>query len=175
MVVGSENRKKVLLAAGVNEGFLSAIENPDDFDDLEYVAKFPEGFYFYLAPVYENYEILRGYDVTPIYEGGNGDTYYVLLSREKEIRFVHFGLEQDAIYKDYGDKFQNMLVDFLIYYYEFATELNVECLARLGKKMGFENSAGLFKALEYADENGLRKTSELDKKWRKDYLVQYIE
>ena len=170
MIIEPEERKYVLVGAGVPEQFLSAIESPDSFEDLEFMAKAPEGFYFYLPPVLENYKILSGYNVAPIYENGNGDMYYVLLVRDKELRFVKFGLEQDAIYTDYGNSFQLMFVDFLINYYEFATEVSIEKLSEYGVQFGFENSKKLFEALERADEEGKRKTFELDKKWRNEML-----
>ncbi|MBD3657599.1 hypothetical protein [Marinobacter sp.] len=175
MIVEAEKRKEVLVAAGVPEEFLSAIDSPNSFEDLEFIAKAPDGFYFYLPPVFKNYKILKGYDVTPIYEGSNGDTYYVLLTRDQEVRFVHFELEQDAIYSDYGNKFQFMLADFLIDYYEFATEVSIAQLSDYGVKLGFENSKALFEALEHADENGMRKTFELDENWRKENLPQFVE
>ncbi|RJG35908.1 hypothetical protein [Motilimonas pumila] len=175
MIVEAEKRKGVLVDAGVPEEFLSAIDSPNGFEDLEFIAKAPDGFYFYLPSVFKNYEILKGYEVTPIYEGSNGDTYYVLLTRGQEVRFVHFELEQDAIYSDYGAKFRFMLADFLIDYYEFATEVSIGQLSDYGVKLGFERSKALFEALEHADENGMRKTFELDKKWRKENLPQFVE
>lgn len=168
MIVENEQRKEVLINARVSEKFLSAIESPGKFQDLEFMARAPDGFYFYLPPVFENYKILSGYDVTPIYEGSNGDTYYVLLANDKEIRFVHFELEQDAIYTDFGDSFQLMLVDFLINYYEFATEVSIEELSEYGVQLGFDKSKHLFEALERADDDGKRKTFESDIMWRNE-------
>lgn len=175
MIIEAEKRRDILVSAGVPEQFLSAIEYPERFEDLKFMAKAPDGFYFYMPSVLDNYKILSGYDVTPIYEGSNGDTYYVLLTRDEEIRFIHFELEQDSIYEDYGSSFQLMLADFLIDYYEFATEVSIEQLSDYGVKLGFKNAKRLFEALEEADQNGIRKTFELDKKWRNEVLPKIVE
>jgi hypothetical protein len=78
------------------------------------MIKFPEGAYFYLKSIESTYSILRGYEITPIYEGANGDTFWVLLSNANESRFVHFELEQDEIYDDYGNDFMLLLANCVI-------------------------------------------------------------
>lgn len=164
----------MLSGNGVPIEFLSAIDNVSAFEDLEFIVKYPEGTYWYLKDIYPKYSCLSGYDVTPIYEGRNGDTFYVMLSKPGEVRFVHFELENDEIYDDYGNNFMLMLANFLISYYEFATEIDIEKLAEYGVKMGFKNSSQLFSALEKADKDRLRSTFELDKKWRNENLVKYV-
>ena len=164
----------MLLKYGVPSTFLDAVDNTKKFDDLEFIVKYPDSVYCYLSDILPTYQILKGYDVTPIYEGGNGDTFYVLLSNANEARFVHFELENDEIYDDYGSDFMLMFVDFLIYYYEFADETGIETFVEYGKKMGFPKSEELFKSLEEADSKGLRKTFELDKKWRKENVPSFL-
>lgn len=174
MIIEKEKRRDKLLEYGVPATFLDAIDNTKEFDDLEFIVKYPDIVYWYLSDILPIYEILQGYDVTPIYEGGNGDTFYVLLSNANETRFVHFELENDEIYDDYGSNFMLMFVDFLIYYYESADETSIETLTGYGKKMGFPKSAELFKSLEEADRVDLRKTFELDKQWRRENVSRFL-
>lgn len=174
MITNIDKRRETLIAAGVPEKLLSAINEPSEFQDLEFVAKNPEGFYFYLDSVWQDYEILSGYQVTPIYEGCNSDSYYVLLSNQHEKRFVHFELEQDEIYDDYGANLGLMFANFLIDYYKFADEVEIEQLIDYGHKMGFKESEKLFRQLESADNNQLRATFESDKEWRENNLPEII-
>lgn len=174
MIIERENRREKLLEYGVPSEFLDAIDNIDQFIDLEFIVKYPDSAYFYLIDILPTYKIFNGYDVTPIYEGGNGDTFYVLLSNSLEARFVHFELENDEIYSDYGSSFMLMFADFLINYYEFSDETNIETLIEYGNKMGFPRSGQLFKLLKEADSNGLRNTSQSDKKWREANIYSFL-
>jgi len=174
MIIERDKRRKKLIEHGVISAFLDTIDNIGEYQDLEFIVKYPDSAYWYLTDIYPSYSIFNGYDVTPIYEGGNGDTFYVLLSNKDETRFVHFELENDEIYNDYGSDFRFMFVDFLIGYYEFADEPSVDGLAESGLKMGFPKSADLFRSLESADKNGLRNTFDLDKKWREENVQKFL-
>lgn len=174
MIIQKEDRRKKLIENGVLPAFLDVIDDTSKFEDLKYIFKYPDSAYFYLPDIYPSYEILKGYDVTPICDGGNGDTFHMLLTRDDEVRFVHFELENDQIYNDYGNNFMLMFVDFLIEYYEFADQTSIETLIGYGIKMGFPKSTEIFNALEAADSNHLRKTFELDKQWRKDNVQNFL-
>jgi len=174
MIIEKEARRNKLIDNGVLPAFLDAIDNISEFEDLEFIVKYPDSAYWYLVDIYPNYEILKGYDVTPIYDGNNGDTFYVLLTNNDETRFVHFELENDEIYKDYGNNFMLMFIDFLISYYELADRTSITTLIGYGEKMGFPKSAQLFNALDTADSNDLRKTFELDKQWRIDNIQSFL-
>ncbi|WP_196157620.1 hypothetical protein [Reinekea sp. G2M2-21] len=174
MIIQKDKRREKLIEYGVIPAFLDAIDNTGEYQDLEFIVKYPDGAYWYLEDIYPSYSIFKGYDVTPIYEGGNGDTFYVLLSNNEEARFVHFELENDEIYNDYGSDFWLMFVDFLIGYYEFADESSIDALTESGLKMGFPKSADLFSSLESADKNGLRNTFDLDKKWREENVHKFL-
>ena len=170
MIVEAKKRREKLLSAGVPPSFLDAMEDPSAFEELAYLARYPEGFYLEMPRVIGGYSILRGYAVTPVYEDGNGDIYSVLLSSDEETRFVRFPRERDEIYKDFGADFQYMLADLLIEYYEFATDLSVEVLSAHGERIGCPRASRLFKALADAEGSGARRSFELDNEWRRDVL-----
>lgn len=174
MIIEKEKRRGMLLGYGVPSTFLDALDNTKAFDGLEFVVKYPVSAYWRLPDILPTCKVLKGYDVTPICESANGDIFYLLLSNANEARFVRFELENDEVVDDYGNNFMLMFVDFLIYYYEFSDETSIETLTGYGFKMGFYKSAELFKALEEADSQGLRKTFELDKKWRKEKVSSFL-
>lgn len=174
MITHIDKREEKLVAAGVPKALLAAIDKPSEFRNLEFVAKKPDGFYFCPESIWQDYEILSGFEVTPIYEGCNSDIYYVLLSKKHENRFVCFGLEQDEIYDDYGSNFSLMFASFLIDYYQFSDEVTLEELIDYGLRMGFTQSEKLFKELENADNNQFLTTFEEDKKWRNQILYEII-
>ena len=105
MITPKENRRQKLIAASVPEKFLDAIDNSSDFEDFEYLVCYPSSAYFYLPTIQNEYSILLDYEITPIFDGCNGDTFNVMLTKENEIRFIHFELENDEIYDDFGKKF----------------------------------------------------------------------
>ena len=170
MIIEPENRRAKLESVGVPAAFLDAIDSPEQFKGLEFIAQKPEGTYFYLPDIYEDYDCLQGYDITPIYEGSNGDTFHVHFSNEHESKFVHFELEQDEIYDDFGSNFMYMLADLLIEYFEFDPDLGTEAFILYGEAMGFPNASQLFNALAQAD----RHTFELDAQWRREHLPEII-
>lgn len=173
MLTNPENRIAKLKAAGVSDQFLQALEDLHEFGDLKYVIQPPEAAYFYLPSVCDSYGCLSGSEVTPVFEGSNGDVFYVLLSTNRESKFVYFELENDEIYGDFGSNFLGLLAHLLIEFYEFS-ELSVSELTVLGERMGFENAEALFQALEQADQSKLRSTFESDCNWRKQNVPRII-
>ena len=173
MITSIENRREMLESHGVPVAFLDAIETPPA-EDLEYILKFPDAAYFYLKTVETTYSILRGYDITPIFDGGNGDTYWVLLTNSTDTRFVHFELEQDEIYNDYGNDFLSLLADVVIKFYEFADELDDSEIINVAQALGFPNAEPLVSALTLADEQGSRCTFESDAEWRRTNIPSII-
>jgi hypothetical protein len=174
MITPKEHRRDKLLSHGVPIAFLDAIETPPA-EDLEFILRFPDAAYFYLPTIQSAYSILRGYDITPIFDGSNGDTFWVLLSNTSEFRFVHFELEQDEIYDDYGTNFMLLLADMVIRFYEFADELNESQIAEAARSMGFPQADELATALASADEQGLRSTFDSDAKWRRNNLPRIVK
>ena len=161
-VITSEDiRRDKLISAGVPSEFLDAIENPSEFTDLEFLFQYPKSFYWYYPDI-ASYECLQGFEVTPIFDGSNGDTFFVMLSKQGERHFAWFELEQDEIYESFGSNFMYLLAYFLIKYYE-STELNLDQLSEYGEQMGFEKSRQLFSMLADADEKCERMD---DVKWR---------
>ena len=153
MITPNEKREQKLLEHGVPIGFLQALEKIDNFPELEFIINNQDSAYYYLDDIYEKYDSINNYDITPIFCGNNNDTFYVLLTNESTIRFVFFELEQDEIYTDYGSNFMPMLVDLLVMYYEFAEDLKIEELKNIGTKMGLKSSNELFNDLENDDWN----------------------
>ncbi len=148
MIINSEERREKLLEKGVPKGFLDALDEPSKYPSFEFIAKYPEGFYFYGPSIASKYDCLKGYDILPICEGCNSDIYYICLISGSSFRVVHFELENDQIYDDYGQNFGALICDFLIQYYELADDLPVEVLAEVGVKLGFKEATLLFDALE---------------------------
>ncbi len=174
MIIPKEARVRKLTSQGVLPEFLDALDNISKFEDLEFIVNGPDSAYWYLQDIYPKYECIKDYDVTPIYCGGNNDTFYVLLSRDDEIRFVYFGLEDDAIYTDFGSNFMYMLANFMIDYYEFADSVDLSVLGDLGAKLGFKKARELMSALQKADDKGLRKSFDIDKTWREENVPSFI-
>jgi len=174
MIIEDKQRDKKLISNGVPKEFLDAIEDTESFKDLKYIVQGPENAYFYLEEIYPRYNSLRNYDVTPIYCGGNNDTFYVLLTNSEEKRFVYLSLEEDAIYEDFGSDFSYMLANLLIDYYEFADNVEINTLGEYGMKMGFKNAQAFLQALEDADANGLRSSFETDEAWRRENISRFL-
>ena len=173
MIVREDIRREKLLAHGVPSRFLDAVDGASSHEVFEFIFKYPESGYFYLNTI-QNYTILQGYDVTPIYDSLNGDSFWMLLSNSDGARFVHFELEQDEIYDDYGSEFMRMLADLVIFLYESEDELSIAEVARLSEELGFENAEVFLRALENADEKGLRRSFESDRMWRNQNIHHYI-
>lgn len=164
-ITSEEERRETLVSAGVSTEFLDAIDNPSKFEDLEFIFRYPKSFYWYYPDI-ASYKCLQGFEVTPVFDGSNGDMFYVMLSRQGERQFVQFELEQDEIYENFGDNFMYLMAYFLIRYYEFA-ELDLHQLSENGIEMGFEKSRQLFRMLAEADEKRERMD---DVKWRSENL-----
>jgi len=173
MITLEVDRRIKLKSHGVPTKFLDAIDSASSHKIFESVLKYPESGYSYLNTI-KTYKIFQGYDVTPIYDGINEDTFWMLLSNSTEAKFVHFELEQDEIYNDYGDNFMWMLADLIVHLYESKDELSIVELIELSEELGFPNSELFLRALEKADEDGLRKTFKLDGSWRKEHIPKYI-
>ena len=119
MLIPEEERREALLRAGVPETFLDAIDNLEEYGALQYLILEPEAAYDYLPTIEDEYEILDGYDIVPICDGPNGDSFYVLLLGSEGFRFVYFELEADEIYHDFKDSFQRLLAHLVIDWVEF--------------------------------------------------------
>ena len=166
-------RNEILALAGVPSAFLEAIEHLEKYGDLQFIARKPDAAYFYLPQICDTYSTLQGQTITPIFDGSNGDRFYVHLSGDAGNRFVIFLLENDEIYQDFGANFQFMLAHLLIEFYEFS-ELTVDELAAVSKTLGFCNSRSLFESLEQATKSDARKTFELDAAWRRVNIPRIV-
>ncbi len=174
MITPKETRREKLLSHGVPVAFLDAIESPPH-EELKFVLCYPESAYFYLPSVESTYAILRGHDITPIFDGPNGDSYWVLLSNQDSYRFVHFTLETDEVFNDYGSDFMLLLAHTIIRFYENADELDESQIAEASRSVGFPQSENLISALALADRRGLRCTFESDAEWRREHLPQILK
>lgn len=175
MIISKEERRKSLIDAGVPKPFLDALKNIDKYDHLRFMIREPDSFYFYIDTIYESYKSIKDFNITPVFEGDNGDVFYVYLFNEQEQKFAHFELENDELYSDYGGNFSLMLANLLIDLYEMAEELSIEELSKIGQEIGAPFAGELFKELENADEENLRSSFKSDDNWRKKNLVQIIK
>lgn len=174
MITPRADRRHRLIAKGVPEPFLDAIDDSGNDGQLRFMLRYPEGAYFYLPDVIDTYRILKGWEITPIYEGCNEDTFWVMLSNPVQTKFVHFELEQDEVYTDYGADPQLLVADFVVRYYESAHTQGVDQIAQFARKIGLSKGGELLEALEDADRNGLRSTFEGDECWRQENLPRFI-
>lgn len=174
MITPKEDRREKLLSHGVPVAFLDSIDSPPS-EDLKFILRFPDAAYFYLPTIETTYSMFRGYDITPIFDGSNTDTFRVLLSSSSESRFIHFGLEHDEIYDDYGNDFMLVLADTVIQFYEFANELSEAEIAEVAQSIGFSRADELVFALASADRQGLRNTFDSDAEWRRSNLPRIVK
>ena len=175
MIIQKEERRKRLVDAGVPQLFLDALNEIDKYDDLQFMIREPDSFYFYIDTIYKSYKSIKDFNIVPVFEGSNGDIFYVYLFNEQEQKFAQFELENDELYADYGTSFSLMLANLLIDFYEFADELSIEELSKIGQQIGAQFADKLFKKLEMADEESLRKSFESDNNWRKKNLEEIIK
>ena len=174
MIISKSHRKDKLVSHGVPIAFLDAIDNSKYNDYLSFHLSFPEGAYYYLKSI-ESRKIFQDFDITPLYEYSGGETFWVLLSNPSQFKFIKFGLEEDKIWKDYGDRFMLLLADLLIELYEALSELDIDDLTEIALSLGFIRSRQLFSALEEADRINLRDSFEKDKKWRQENIPLFID
>ena len=170
MIISKEERRKYLMDAGVPQQFLNALADIDKYDPLRFMIREPDSFYFYIDTIYKSYKSIKDFNIAPIFEGDNGDVFYVYLFNEKEQKFAHFELENDELYSDYGVYFSLMLANLLIDLYEIADELSIKELSKIGQEIGAPFAVELFKELEKVDEENLRSSFESDKVWRNNNL-----
>lgn len=173
MITDQSDRTETLVGAGVPSRFLTALETLEVFDELRYIIKMPKSAYFYLPQIQETHAYLRGKKITPIYDGSNGDTYYVLLQDDDRRRFCRIHLECEEPVEDFGSDFRYMLTDLIIKLYEFSQSA-VDELASVGVRLGLKEAPTLLAGLERADREGLRKTFDADRKWRESQLASIL-
>ena len=173
MITPRNLRHETLVLAGVPAAFLNALDHLAEYGDLQFIASKPDAAYFYLPQISDVYSTLQGQTITPIFDGTNGNTFYVHLSGKSGNRFVFFELENDEIYQDFGADFQFMLAHLLIEFYEFS-ESATDDLVGVGQALGFRQARSLFEALEQADEIRARKTFELDSAWRRVHIPRIV-
>lgn len=146
MIVPIQNREQTLVAAGVKREFLEALQQLEAYAGLRFVIKPPEGAYDYLPTIIGSYKILNGFTVTPVCDGANGDTFYVLLTQQSQKKFVYFSLESDCIYYDFGDDFQLLLAHIIIAVFEVSEESDADII-ELAERIGFGKAPALIAAL----------------------------
>lgn len=79
ILIPKEDRINRLLENGIPKGFLEKI---GEIKELEFSVEKPEGAYYYI-PTIANYEIIKGCEITPIYDCG--ESFYVLAQSKKTI------------------------------------------------------------------------------------------
>lgn len=144
-LIEEHQRKEVLAQFGFDQRFISAVDNPKNVDHgLSYVINYPEGAYHYL-PIIKNYEIYRGYNVLPICDSGQGDSFYTLLFNDSEQKIIYNEIEHDKIYANFGMNTHALIITLLIEYYDLMDDDEVEDravvlenLSQLGAKLGVE-------------------------------------
>ena len=153
MIVQEERRKENLLDAGVTSQFLDAIDRLEELGEIQYQIQKPEGAYWYLPSIEHEYEILKGFDITPICDGSNGDSFYVLLSKPDERKFVYFELEADEIYNDFGGSFQLLLAHLIIDLIGFSEDQNIEDITKLAESLGLLKAKEVINKVSALDED----------------------
>lgn len=160
-IVTRENRIKVLQEFGFPKVF---IENIGNIEELAFRVESEDSAYFYLPSIL-NYDILTGKEVTPIF--CSGECFTVLLRDDNDERIVHFELEHDEIYTDYGTNVEMLLMDIMIEYYDDSGDdiVSLEYFIQVGNQIGFTKSEELYRLRnlsveeyneKYEDEEGWR-------------------
>ncbi|MDD1794429.1 hypothetical protein LRP50_14945 [Enterovibrio sp. ZSDZ42] len=153
MIVQEESRKENLLSAGVTSQFIDAIDRLEELGEIQYQIQKPESAYWYLPSIENEYEILRGFDITPICDGSNGDSFYVLLSKPDERKFVYFELEADEIYNDFGGSFQLLLAHIIIDLMDFSEEQSIEDITKFADGLGLLKAKEVINTVSALDED----------------------
>lgn len=156
-LIPKEQRVSELIKFGAPKSF---IENIGKIPELEYSVEKVDNAYSYL-PSISGYKILKNCDVVPIYT--EGTSFYVLLCKNEINRIVHFELENDEIYDDYGLNWNLLLLGIMINCFDLYLEgdINQEEYIEIGTKIGFEQTAKLFHLRNLSKE-------ELNKKFEKN-------
>lgn len=162
MITPEEDRRQRLISANVPAQLLDAINVSSECEDLEFIICYPKSAYHYLSNIQDQYAILLGYEITPIFDGCNGDTCSVMLTKGSEIL------------DDFGSNFEVMFANLVIEYYEFS-ELTLDELIKNSKKLGFDQANILLEALSLADVKRERETFDNDRKWRNENLPRMIK
>jgi hypothetical protein len=174
MNVIKENRFQRLVDLGVPGQFLEILKKSKEHEQLRYMIREPESFYYYIEQIHDTYSSIKEYNIIPIYEVDNGDVFYVYLYNEKNQMFARIDLEFDELAFNYGTNFNLMLADLLIEIYEEG-ELSIEEFSKFGIEIGVNFATELYKRLEEAEQAGLRRTFEDDKIWRNTNIEMIIK
>ena len=160
-LIPKEKRVSELIKFGAPKRF---IENIGKIPELEFRIEKVDGAYFYLPDI-ANYDILQNFNIVPIYN--EGDTFRVLAYNDKVQKIIHFELENDEIYTDYGKNWNLLLMDIMIQYFEddFDEIIEINNFKKVGEKIDFYKAEKLFKLLDIPTEEYNVKYNE-KKKWR---------
>jgi len=153
MIIQEQRRKEKLLSAGVTSQFLDAVDRLKELGDIQYQIQNPESAYYYLPSIENEYQILKGFDITPICDGPNGDSFYVLLSKPDESKFVYFELEIDEIYNDFGASFQLFLAHIIIELWDFSEDQSTEELVQFAASMGLAKAKDVMQGLSELNQD----------------------
>ena len=148
-LISKEERIVELLRFGFPEVF---IENIGNITELSGRVENVDGAYFYL-PKISNYQILNNQSITPIFD--SGESFYVLATNDNSARILHFELENDEIYTDYGKNWKLLLMDIMSTYFDDKIDdyITVAQFVDVGSKIGFKEAEGLFKLKNLALED----------------------
>ncbi|WP_103867457.1 hypothetical protein [Aquimarina sp. I32.4] len=160
-LIPQEDRIARLIKFGAPKLF---IENIGKIPELEFRIEDVEGAYYYL-PTISNYEVLKGFNVIPIYD--EGESFYVVIYNAKTTKIIHFELENDEIYHDYNQNWCLLLMDIMIQYYEDVIDDGIEVInfINVAKKIDFHKAEKLFNLLDIPIEEYNIKYNEKEK-WR---------
>lgn len=162
-------REAVLRDAGVPQVFLRTLSGATAPADLQLVLgeRADDAF----ERVATSYTILEQHVVTPLLDCRG--SVVVLLERGGARRFVHFELEVDEVYDDFGSDFRNVIAWLLIAYYEL-TECSRDAFLRAGDSLGSTFAGPLFDELERASRDGTRATFAADDAWRRHVIPKLL-
>ncbi|SFB81654.1 hypothetical protein SAMN04489722_1011 [Algibacter lectus] len=155
-----EERESKLLKFGAPKLF---IDNIGKIPELEFTVEYVTNAYSYIPDI-SYYEILKGFNVIPIYD--EGESFYVFLYNDKVKKIIHFELENDEIYNSYGQNWNHLLLDIMINCFDLylEDEITQKEYIEIGNKIGFEQTAELFKLRNLPKEE-LNKKFENNDEW----------
>ncbi len=182
-LVEENKRRQVLLKFGFKQCFIDVLDRIEKEDHLlRILINYPKGAYYYL-PTIKDYTIYKGYQVVPICDSGQGDSFYVLLFNDHDQKIIYSEIEQDKVYVNYKININAFIVSILIEYYDLMDDEEIEDRNQVIEKLlEFGTLLGINKELVSrvmnrifkADDNGENRFID-SQKTLEEYILPCLE
>lgn len=182
-LIEENKRRQVLLKFGFEQSFINVLDRIEKEDHLlGTLINYPKGAYYYL-PTIKGYTIYKGYQVVPICDSGQGDSFYVLLFNGHDQKIIYSEIEQDKVYVNYKTNINAFKVCILIEYYDLMDDEEIEdrnqvmekllefgTLLGINKKIVSKVMNRIFKADDNGEDRFLNSQKTLEK-----FILPFLE